>query len=158
MSNALLVHARDVLELDEDEAGLALEPAREWRRIENEAKALHGDYAVASAGSNAAVRASYLPRRAGRVALELAFAPGAPSLVVKLPGSERRIDRRIGGERWVRVAEVEAIEGVPIAVQITALPRCELRFDALRWVELVRYERVAIAGEGEVGTSTERRR
>ncbi len=45
------------------------------------------------------MRARYLPRRAGRVALELAFAPITPSLVVKLPGSERRVDRRIGGER-----------------------------------------------------------
>ncbi|MBL8901084.1 MAG: hypothetical protein JNM84_25885 [Planctomycetes bacterium] len=82
------------------------------------------------------MRASYLPRRAGRMALELAFAPITPSLVVKLPGSERRVDRRAGSKGWVRVAEVEAIEGVPIAVQITALPRCELRFDALCWVEL----------------------
>ncbi|MBL8899799.1 MAG: phosphodiester glycosidase family protein [Planctomycetes bacterium] len=147
VSNALLVHARDVLELDEDEAGLALEPAREWRRIENDAKALHGDYAVASAGSGATVRASYLPRRAGRVALELAFAPSTPSLVVKLPGSEQRVDRRVGGERWVRVAEVEAMEGIPIAVQITALPRCELRFDALRWVELEKFERAGNAEE-----------
>ncbi|MBK9387943.1 MAG: phosphodiester glycosidase family protein [Planctomycetes bacterium] len=158
VSNSLLVHTRDLFELDEDEAGLALEPAREWRRVENDARALHGDYAVASAGSGAAVRASYLPRRAGRVALELAFAPGAPSLVVKLPGSERRVDRRVGGERWLRVAEVEAIEGAPLAVQITALPKVELRFDALRWVELASPERASSSGHGENKAEAEHRR
>jgi hypothetical protein len=136
VSNALLVHARDILELDEDEAGLVLEPASAWRRVENDARALHGDYARASAPERAAVRTSYLPRRAGRLALELRFAPGISALVVELPGSQRRVDRRVGSAGWVRAAEIDAREGTPIPMRVTALPGEEQRFDALRWVEL----------------------
>lgn len=136
VSNALLLLARDILELDEDEAGLVLEPASAWRRIENDARALHDDYAIANAAEGSAVRSRYLPRRTGRVALELAFAPGISALVVQLPESARRVDRQIGSARWVRAAELEVVAGSPIAVRITALPGREHRFDALRWIEL----------------------